>query len=174
MWRISPGADFVVVNDGVGIFFRFAQRNGEVSRIALRFFGGLAGGSQLVAKRRYLVAQRPGFLGAAFRLGSGVLAQLLHFKPNSGDFVAQNGSVPGSTPDFLVRSVAHGPHILAQGGNIVAEITGLVKCAFKLGNHRRAPVVRSGASFGLVRIVRTGAPRRDQHPGGKRTDLVSD
>ncbi|MCY3815266.1 MAG: hypothetical protein OXG59_03135 [Gammaproteobacteria bacterium] len=143
MRRISPAADFVVVNDGGGIFVRFAQRNGEVSRIAFRRFGGLACGNQLVAKRGDLVAQRPGFLGAAFGLGSGGLAQLLHLKPNGGDFVAQNGRVPGSAPDFLIRRVAHGAHVLAQGGDVVTEITGLVKGAFEFGHHRRAPIVRS-------------------------------
>ena len=169
MWRISPGADFVVVDDGIGIFVRFAQRYREVSRIAFRRFGGLAGGSQLVAKRGDFIPQRPGLLGAAFGLSSGDLAQFLHFKSNGGDFVAKVGSVPGSTSDFLVRGVAHGPHVLAQCGNVVAEIPGLVKRAFKLGNHHRAPILRRGTNLGLFRIVRTAAPRNDQHQRGKRT-----
>ena len=173
MWRISAAPDFVVVYDRSGKFVHVTQCNGGVARQALGPFGGLACGNQLVAKRRDFVAQRPGFLGAAFRLGSGSVAQLLHLKPNGGDFVAQDGSVTGSTSDFLVRGVAHGPHVLAQGGDVVTEITGLVKGAFEFGHHRRAPIVSSGASFGLFGIVRTAAPRSDQHQCGKRNGRLS-
>ncbi|MYE49327.1 MAG: hypothetical protein F4X96_07835 [Gammaproteobacteria bacterium] len=173
MWRISAARDFVVVYDGGGKFVHFAERNGGVTRYVLGPFGGLACGNQFVAQRGDLFAQRPGFLGAAFGLGSGSLAQLLHFKPNSGDFVAQNGSVPGSTPDFLVGGVAHGPHVLAQGGNVVAEITGLVKGALKLGNHRRAPVFLGRSSFDPLGIVRTAAPCSDHHECSKHTGRVS-
>ncbi|MDE0128942.1 MAG: hypothetical protein OXQ86_05185 [Gammaproteobacteria bacterium] len=173
MWRISAAAYFVVVHDRGGEFIHFAQRNGGVTRQALGPFGGLARRNQFVAQRGYLVAQRPGFLGAAFGLGSGGLAQLLHLKPYGGDFVAQDGSVTGSTSDFLVRGVAHGPHVLAQGGDVVTEITGLVKGAFEFGHHRRAPIVRRRSCFGLFGIVRTAAPRRDQHECSKRNGRVS-
>ena len=173
MWRISAAPYFVVVHDRGGEFIHFAQRNGGVTRQALGPFGGLARRNQFVAQRGYLVAQRPGFLGAAFGLGSGGLAQLLHLKPYGGDFVAQDGSVTGSTSDFLVRRVAHGPHVLAQGGDVVTEITGLVKGAFEFGHHRRAPIVSSGASFGLFGIVCTAAPRSDQHQRGKRNGRLS-
>ena len=150
-----------------------AQRSGDITRTGFGSFGRLAGAGQFVAKRRDLVTQGPGFFGAAFRLGSGGLAQLLHFKPNGGDFVAQVRSVPGSTPDFLVRGVAHGPHVLAQGRDVVTEIPGLVKGAFKLGNHRRAPIFRGRSGFDPFGIVRTAAPRNDHHQRGKHNCRVS-
>lgn len=173
MLRVIPAAQLVLVHDGGRILVHFAQRNGGVTRQALGPFGCLACGNQFVAQRGYLVAQRPGFLGAAFGLGSGGLAQLLHLKPYGGNFVAQDGSVTGSTSDFLVRGVAHGPHVLAQRGDVVTEITGLVKGAFEFGHHRRAPIVSSGASFGLFGIVCTAAPRSDQHQRGKRNGRLS-
>ena len=135
--------------------------------------GRLQGIGQFIAKCGDVVAQPLGFLGVAFGLGSGGLAQFLHFTANCRDLVAQVGSVSGSSPDVIVRRFPDGPHVLAQGGDVVAEIPRLVNGAFELGDHRRAPGFFCGAGLGLLGIIRTGAPRGNQHQSSKHSRRVS-